>query len=205
MNKVQNNTIKIRGFLKPFVGSLIVKTYFSYYGLFKDDTMFGLYKNNQFFLKIPNNFSKKDNLSNFLDLRSVLMGDFYLFPEDKWEQLSQKNNWLLTLVEELNLAKQNAVEPKLIRHLPNMNINLERLLYRNGVKTVHQLYKLGAVKVFVRLIEKGIDVAETLLFKLYGALNNQLVYTLDHKQKATLLKKADSELYDVGLRKRFTI
>ncbi|MBR0573598.1 TfoX/Sxy family DNA transformation protein [Pasteurella atlantica] len=204
MNKIDNKTKEIRELLAPIVEGLVIKTYFSYYGLFKDNLMFGLYKDNKLYLKISKEFIRDEHYSTFFNENSVLMCDFYFVAENQWDKFFKDADWLLSLIQSLKTEREKVTAKRLIRHLPNMNINLERLLQRNGIKTVGELHHLGEVDVFVKLIEKGFDVTEPLLFKLHGALNNQLVYTLNNKQKEYLLEEADTALYNAGLRKRFT-
>ncbi len=204
MNKIYKNTIKIRNFLKPFIGDLDVKTYFSYYGLFKNNLMFGLYKDDKLYLKIPESFIKKYNILFPLNNDDILIRDFYLFPQELFNTIPQ-NNLLPNLISHLKQENRNNQVEKSIRHLPNMNMRLERLLQRNGIQTIDDLYKLGEIQTFVKLIKQGVDAASLLLFKLHGALNNQLVYTLKDQQKQDLLEEVDTALYDAGLRKRFTV
>ncbi|MGX3014453.1 TfoX/Sxy family DNA transformation protein, partial [Ursidibacter sp. B-7004-1] len=90
-----------------------------------------------------------------------------------------------------------------IRSLPNLNLNLERALKKVNINSVEDLIEKGEVKVFIELIKIGIDVDHTLLFKLYGAINQQFIYTLSEKTKRNLLTEADEALYEAGLRKRF--
>ncbi len=205
MNKIDKKTKEIRELLEPIIGKLEIKTYFSYYGLFKDNLMFGLYKDRKLYLKISKEFIQNPPYSSIFNEKTVLMCDFYFVSIKQRNKFLKDADWLLSLIQSLKTEREKTTEEKLIRHLPNMNINLERLLQRNGINTVHELHKLGEVDVFVKLIKKGIDVTEPLLFKLHGALNNQLVYTLNNKQKEHLLAEADNALYDAGLRKRFTV
>ncbi len=200
MSKLLSETKEIKLFLEQIIGSIRIKTYFSYYGLFKNDIMFGLYKNDKLFLKLPDDFIHKYNISN-ISSNCICIRDFYLYPKENLSDLFKKEGGLSSLITRLKNESKNI--ETLIRHLPNMNINLERHLKRIEINTIDDLYNLGAIDVFVKLIEQGNDVAENLLFKLHCALKNQLVYTLDTKEKLMLLEEADSALYEAGLRKRF--
>ncbi|MDG6881619.1 Regulator of competence-specific genes [Phocoenobacter uteri] len=202
MNKVSANTAEIRNVLEPLVGLIAIKTYFSYYGLFVDNIMFGLYKDGQFYLKITEDLIEKYNIS-FTKGNPILVRDFHFFDKDRFYQFSQ-NNFLSDLITDLKQKQATNKIEKSIRHLPNMNINLERLLQRHGINTIDDLYNLGEIQVFVKLIEQGVDVAEVFLFKLHGALHNKLVYILKDEQKQSLLRETDAALYDAGLRKRFS-
>ncbi len=204
MNKIHKNTANIRNFLGELVSDLEIKTYFSYYGLFKENIMFGLYKDDKLYLKLSKSFIKQYDISISLDNDGILIRDFYLFPKEQFNNISQ-NNLIPNLISHLKQEYEDNKVEKSIRHLPNMNISLERLLQRNGIKTIDDLSNLGEIQTFVKLIEQGVDAASLLLFKLHGALNNQIVYALKDQQKKDLLEEADTALYNAGLRKRFTV
>lgn len=207
MNKIDIETKEIRKLLTPKMGKIEVKYYFSYYSLFKNEMMFSLFKEGRFYIRASKNHEEEMKHSPYTRLlvdESLRIHDchFYQISNQIINQPEQYMVWIWGVLDELQKEKELLAQRK-IRNLPNMNINLERLLQRNGINTIADLSKLGEVETFVALIGKGEDINDLLLFKLYGALHNQLVYTLDAKQKRHLLQEADLALYKAGLRKRF--
>lgn len=89
--------------------------------------------------------------------------------------------------------------------MTNLNINIERLLRKVGVNSIPEFREKGAFVVYAEMIKIGIDASQELLFKLYGAINKQLIYTMSDELKKQILREADKALYDAGLRKRFNV
>ncbi|MCT8778184.1 TfoX/Sxy family protein, partial [Glaesserella parasuis] len=92
-----------------------------------------------------------------------------------------------------------------IRTLPNMTIQLERTLKKLGINSIDELIDRGEVDIFVNLLKMGIDADQAILFRLYGAINRQYIYTISDKTKQDLLNDANHALYEAGLRKRFNV
>ncbi|MGX2949961.1 TfoX/Sxy family DNA transformation protein [Ursidibacter sp. B-7004-1] len=208
MNHIDKQTQAIRNLLLPIVGETKAKTYFSYYGIFRDDLMFGLYKEGRFYLKL----AEKDVL-NALNLGAQSLIDpkisktnmFYLLPDSILANLVAYTHWFTTSLTEIQMTKVSfyAQRRKKIRSLPNLNLNLERALKRINIHSVEDLIEKGEINVFIELIKIGFDPDPNLLFKLYGAINHQFIYTLSEKTKRDLLTETDEALYQAGLRKRF--
>ncbi|MGY4674416.1 TfoX/Sxy family DNA transformation protein [Ursidibacter arcticus] len=208
MNHIDKQTQDIRNLLLPIVGETKAKTYFSYYGIFRDDLMFGLYKEGRFYLKL----AEKDVLNalnlgvqSLIDPKISKTNMFYLLPDPILTNLVAYTHWFTASLAEIQMTKVSfyTQRRKKIRSLPNLNLNLERTLKKVNINSVEDLIEKGEVKVFIELIKIGIDVDHSLLFKLYGAINHQFIYTLSEKTKRDLLTETDEALYAAGLRKRF--
>lgn len=205
-------TQPIRHILYDVIGEIKVKTFFSYYGLFKNDLMFGLYKNNQFYLRIsPNALERSDWISSLERLDDPNMGihykHFYSIPEPLLSQPTKYVHLIQETLEEMLLNKQESYlsRRKLIRSLPNLNIHIERLLRRLDIHSIDDLYSVGEIQIFVEMIKRGIEADQQLLFKLHGAIHHQYIYTMTMKQKLALMTEANQALYEAGLRRRFKI
>ncbi|KAE9535511.1 TfoX/Sxy family DNA transformation protein [Ursidibacter arcticus] len=208
MNHINQQTLNIRTLLLPIIGETKAKTYFSYYGIFKDDLMFGLYKEGLFYLKL----AEKDvseaislGMKCLIDPKISKTNMFYLIPDPILHNLSTYTTWFTASLAEIQSNKVSLYKQRKrqIRSLPNLNLNLERTLKKVNINSVEDLIEKGEVKVFIELIKIGIDVDHSLLFKLYGAINHQFIYTLSEKTKRDLLTETDEALYEAGLRKRF--
>lgn len=196
---------KLSRLLNPIIGEISIKTYFSYYGVVKNNAMFALYKNDEMLYlrqtinteRLLSSYPKHSN-EKIAKYRSVSLSEF---TAPKWK------NIITQIIYDINHEKLSAKteKKKTIRSLLIMNINLERMLHRNGIKTVDQLFALGPIKTFVHLVKNGNEGSESLLFKLYGAINNTYVENIPPSKKRELLKEADEALYQAGLRKRFNI
>lgn len=212
MSSILQITQDIRDLLAPAIGNIKPKTFFSYYALFKDDVMFGLYKNGKLYLKLsPNAFEHTPWTATLERLDDPYMGihekHFYCLPETVLRDYDRYRHLIEETIQETTDNKRQYAQSRnqLIRRLPNLNINIERILRRLGIHTIEALVAKGEIAVFVELIKTGIEVDQTLLFKLYGAIHRQYIYTMSNKTKLGLLREANRALYDAGLRKRFNI
>lgn len=211
MSHIKNETQQIRETLLPIIGETFAKTYFSYYGIFKDNLMFALYKNGEFYLKLsPEDVLEATSINGIeclIDLKLSQTKHYYFIPNHILTQLERYQHWLKN---SLANAKNNKYQPyykkkNQIRALPNMNINFERMLKKINIFTVEEFFSAGEINIFVEFIKIGIEANEETLFKLYGAINHQLIYTLSPKTKRELLQMANDALYKAGLRRRFKI
>lgn len=211
MKYIDIQTQHIRDQLYPIIGDTSAKTYFSYYGIMKNDIMFALYKNDHFYLHIPKSCLNEINHSQVTLLcderHGISSKSFYLLSDDIMSNLSHYSHWITQSIKSISLARQLEYSRKkqYIRSLPNMNIQLERTLKKLGVFSPKDLIEQGEITVFVNLLKIGIDVDQMILFRLYGAITHQYIYTLSDKEKVTLLQEVNHALYEAGLRKRFSL
>lgn len=201
---------KLSGLFNPIVGDVVYQSYFSYLGVFKDNIMFALYKDQKLYFR--NSHQYAEEIKKTIPLRflsHVGAGKnskvFYYVPADIVENLSQYSHWITSSIQEFrdSKAKAELSNKNKIRYLPNMNIALERLLNKVGIRTVEDFKRIGELSAFVKLVQYGSFASETLLFKLYGAVRQKYIYTLSEQEKKALLADADLALYNAGLRKRF--
>lgn len=212
MKYIDKQTQHIRELLYPIIGTTRAKTYFSYYGIMKDDVMFALYKNGNFYLHIS-----KDCLAEVIQYPAItLLSDvqygiysksFYRIPECITKNLSYYTHWITQSIAEITASKklQQSKKKQFIRALPNMNIQLERMLKKLDIYSPDELIQQGEITIFIKLLKLGIDVDQMMLFRLYGAITHQYIYTLSDQEKQSLLQEANSALYEAGLRKRFKV
>lgn len=211
MATILQKTLPVRDALLGIVGITQAKTVFSYYGIFKDDVLIGLCKNNQCYLRMPKNISDDDiafinELSRLNDPRmGIHCKNYYHFSPNLLAQANRYSHLILATISELKQQKEQLKQKQKtqLRALPNLNINSERLLKKLGIYSINDFLNKGAYSTYVELIKLGFDVDKNFLFKLYGAIERQYTYTMTDKQKSQILKEADQALYDAGLRKRF--
>lgn len=212
MNSIYKSTQSSRQVLAKIVGETRVKTFFSYYAIFTRGLLFGLYKDDKLYIRLPENVSQDElphKLERLSDFESGI-GDkhfYHISPEFLVEEMTKYTVLIDTALHEIARKKllENIRRKKLIRSMPNLNINIERLLKKLGINSIAEFIEKGPFKVYAEMIKIGIDASPELLYKLYGAVNKQIIYTMSHDLKIEILKEADRALYDAGLRKRFNI
>lgn len=211
MSHIVRLTQQIRDLLSPVIGETTAKTYFSYYGIFKNDFMFGLYKDQKFYLKLsPQDISEAlsyQGLEPLIDPNISHSDKFFLLPDSILDNLSHHLNWFENSLNEIQVNKYKSYykRKQTIRNLPNMTFRLEKYLKRINIHSIEALIAKGEINTFVELIKIGIDANHITLFKLYGAINHQFIYTISPEIKRNLLHDANEALYAAGLRRRFQL
>lgn len=211
MNRIEKITKQIREVLFPILGEITAKTYFSYYGLFKNGLMFALYKEQKCYLKLAKqDIEKAATITGVERLDDPMISQaekYFLLPDVILNNLTEYADWFSRSLAEIKQNKQHAyyINKQKIRSLPNMSFTFEKLLKRIDIHTIEELKAKGEIDVFVEFIKIGIEADHMTLFKLYGALNHQLIYTIPPKVKLQLLQDANESLYAAGLRRRFNI
>lgn len=212
MQSINEIKKEISPLFSPIIGSFRLKTYFSYYAIFKNNVMIALYQNHSTYLRISakhkefiDNHSETYNLSD--DKISLQSKSFYYIPNSILTNSNLFQELINSTLAELDQKEQETYRKKTtqIRHLPNMNLKLERMLKKVGIHSIQDFMKVGYIYAFIKLVEKGVDATAELLFKLNGALSHQYIYTFTEQQKRLLIEEADRALYEAGLRKRFIL
>ncbi|OOH88114.1 hypothetical protein BMT54_08880 [Pasteurellaceae bacterium 15-036681] len=209
MPTIRQLTAELYQKLHPLVGDVRVKTYFSYVGIFKNEVMFGLYKEKKFYLYIaepilpilehyPEVYLLEDSQSGIHSRR------YHYIPDNLLDSESIAHQWIIQAIEELTQIKQKLhSKPRAIRTLPNMNHRIEKLLRKLGINTVEELNQKGEIAIYIEMIKNGISIDNSMLFKLYGAINHQHLCIMSEKEKHNLVCEAELALYKAGLPKRF--
>lgn len=211
MNRVQTETQSIREILFKILGETIAKTYFSYYGIFQDGSMFGLYKDGKFYLKLAtqdiHEITTYADIQQLQDPNIVQSQRYYYLPNHILDHIEDHAYWFENSIKNIKFYKNISYynRKQQIRFLPNMSFTFERMLRKIGIYTIDDLVNKGEIATFVELIKIGIDATQITLFKLYGAINHQLIYTIPTSKKIALLEEADEALYAAGLRRRFKL
>ncbi|MDD0824159.1 TfoX/Sxy family DNA transformation protein [Mannheimia sp. AT1] len=196
----------------PIIGEIRLKTYFSYYAVFKDDLMIALYQNKMTYLRIAEHYleimQKNPETYTLSDDKIGLQSKkFFYIPNSILTNTKLFNDLTFSILNELRQKQYESNRKKAtqIRNLPNMNIKLERMLKKVGIDSIQNFNDIGYISAYIKLVKLGVDASEDLLFKLNGALNHQYIYTFTEIQKRELMQEANQALYANGLRKRFFI
>ena len=212
MKYVDRQTQYVRGLLFPIIGTTYTKTYFSYYGIFKDKLMIALYKKGNFYLRASSEFIEEINNTKGTELLNdknigISANNFYLLPENIMNKLSDHAHWIHSIIREMSEEREQKyfIKKQAIRFMPNMTIGLERMLKKIGVCTRSDFISKGAIYVFVELMKTGIEASDILLYRLYGAVKNKYVEVLTDTEKKGVLKEANKALCKAGLSKKFNI
>lgn len=202
----------IDSLFEPIIGKVRIKTYFSYYGLFKDNLMFALFKDEQLYLrKTPNlsNIVEEAEGVTLLDDKNVGISanSFYFLPNNIVNEHPSFPSWITLTIEQLRVDKEQQENKykNQIRSMQNMNVKFERILKKIEINSVEEFKEYGYLNTFVRLIQAGSDGSDLLLYKLHGAICDRSIYSLTDEEKYNLKIEANNALREAGLRQRFRV
>ncbi len=202
----------INDLFEPIIGKVRIKTYFSYYGLFKDNLMFALFKNEQLYLRKTSNLSdtieKADGVTLLNDKNvGISANSFYFLPNNIVKEHPSFPHWIKLTIEQLKAAKSQQEDKykNQIRSMRNMNVKFERILKKIEINSIAEFKEYGYLNTFVRLIQAGSDGSDLLLYKLHGAICGRSIYSLTDEEKYNLKIEANNALREAGLRQRFRI
>lgn len=209
MTKIQLKTKEIYDMLLPIIGEIRSKTYFSYYGLFKNDVMFALYKEDHLYLKVAPEDIDVALALGATQLQEQRINSSFHYYDIPYNQLAEER--LKQLIEKsieaikLNKFVSYYAQKGKIRNLPNMNFYYECMLRRINILTPEDLYQKGAIQTFVELVKNNEQVNHISLYRLYGAINHQFFHTIPNKVCIALVMEANEALEKVGLKPMFNI
>lgn len=212
MQPVQYVEKPIQAIFTPIVGKIRIKTYFSYYGIFANNFMIALYKDDYLFLRtIESTQQEIKAIEGTFVLEDPQVGlqtkNFYAIPLSRIPSLQNFASWVNATLAEMTEQQEKRLEKQKtqIRSLPNMNVKLERILKRLNINNIEEFKQRGYLNVFVDLIKQGADGSDLLLYRLHGAIHHKSIYHLTPLEKIMLLKEANQAMYDAGLRHKFNI
>ncbi len=163
-----------REYLSP-LGHIHHRALFGGYSLAIEDTVFAMVAEGALYLRAceesaPYCMNTKAPLLTFVKRgRSVLL-NYFRVDDGLW----QDRETLLTLCQySLAAAQREKVArraQKRLRDLPNLNFQLETLLWEVGIKDEPSLKQLGAKACWLRLKERSPQLSIKVLFALEGAI-----------------------------------
>ncbi len=167
-------------------------------GLFCDGAMFALVTNDSYYLRggklLDNAFLrlgcekyrhvKKQTTAvvNYYDITNL-----YRHRHGELDELISRS--IALSVEERQ--QQKNLSSRRLRDLPNMQLTLERMVKKSGIKDVETFMKLGPVAVFNKVKQAyGNDLDIKLLWKFAGAVQGVHWELLHDQQKQQLLEES---------------
>ncbi|WP_312268987.1 TfoX/Sxy family DNA transformation protein [Pseudescherichia sp.] len=163
-----------REYLSP-LGHIHHRALFGGYSLAIEDTVFAMVAEGALYLRAceesaPYCMNTKAPLLTFVKRGRPVLLNYFRVDDGLW----QDRETLLTLCQySLAAAQREKVArraQKRLRDLPNLNFQLETLLWEVGVKDESSLKQLGAKACWLRLKERSPQLSIKVLFALEGAI-----------------------------------
>lgn len=124
--------------------------------------------------------------------------EYYRIEEHIWQDKALFYRLAIdSLNQTISLQARKACEPTRLYSLPNISINIERKLYRLGIKNIECLQEMGAIKAFILLKNDNHNLKDGVLFDLEGAIRgcHKAVLPSEIKQELICWLKNNAHLW----------
>ncbi|KXF80964.1 TfoX/Sxy family DNA transformation protein [Enterovibrio coralii] len=181
------------------LGKIKSRSMFGGFGIFCNDTMFGLVVHDQLHLR-----AGQQNEVEFIKLQMQpyeykkrgfpVVTKYYAIPEMWWEQ---PEVLMAHAVKALDIAREDQHEkktavPARIKDLPNLRLATERMLKKAGIGSVQELQDTGSVGAFQALQRSHNDaVSLEMLWALEGAIEGKHWSVITPARRDELLQHLD--------------
>ncbi|WAH53387.1 TfoX/Sxy family DNA transformation protein [Pseudescherichia vulneris] len=196
-----------REYLSP-LGHIHHRALFGGYSLAIEDTVFAMVAEGALYLRAceesaPYYTNAKAPLLTFVKRGRPVLLNYFRVDDGLW----QDRETLLTLCQySLAAAQREKIArraQKRLRDLPNLNFQLETLLWEAGVKDEPGLKQLGAKACWLRLKERSPQLSIKVLFALEGAITglHEAALPAETRRELTVWFKeleAESSLHQRG-------
>lgn len=158
------------------LGSITTRSQFGGYGLLADGVMFGVIAEGELYLRATDSlepaFRARGMVNMVYSKRGVpITLRYYWVDESLWRERDE----LIGLARQAILEACQELQVKTGTHgrlktLPNIDINMERLLWRVGIRNVYDLRLNGAKRSYLRLLQQQRNLGLRVLLSLGGAI-----------------------------------
>ncbi|WON78242.1 TfoX/Sxy family DNA transformation protein [Serratia sp. UGAL515B_01] len=158
------------------LGKISTRSQFGGYGLLADGTMFAVVAEGELYLRATESLEpvfRGRGMTNMTYLkRGVPMTmRYYRVDERLWSERQELSALALQAVREARKEiKVRKRRKGRLKDLPNIDVSLERLLWRSGVQNIYELRLLGAEQAYLRLLEQQKSLGIKILMSLAGAM-----------------------------------
>lgn len=182
--------------LTPHYANLTSRSMFGGYGLCQKGVMFALINDEKLYLRADTQsealYQEKEMSQFFYRNRSYPIGlNYYHVHNSIWEDeviLLHLIKVTIDAAHRDNKIKTNTQSNRL-KNLPNISLNLERLLIMAGISDQLMLKELGAVNAYIKLRRIKSDISTEQFFALAGAIKGQHIAIVKQQQQDDLLKQ----------------
>lgn len=201
-------TLEIKKELSELIGEISVKGVFNSYGIFHKKLMFGLYKDDYFYLR------GVGKLAEYLESQGAIPYmehaedpaihgiNFYFLPESIRENKDLCKLlilWSLEQIEEERNKKEIA-RTESIKIRLNLSVKHERLLNKIGINSIDDFLRVGPEHCYIELRKMGFSVNLNFFWNLTAAFLNKHVILLTQEDKDKAIEQLNTVLKKEGMR-----
>ncbi|AEC16917.1 TfoX/Sxy family DNA transformation protein [Gallibacterium anatis] len=201
-NYTGRNTDEVSRIMGELVGTVVIKSLFNGYGIFKDSHMFAIYRNNVVYIRAVGELAKLILQLGGVPYPYTSPSNMYFYlPKEITEDKQKYRSLILLSIEQVKQEKQQTKKKRQsrIKDLPNLNFKHELLLDRVDIKNVRTLRQVGAIETYIRIRKLIGNVHLDLFWKLVGALQHRYYSLITYEERLQLLQELNFALKNANL------
>lgn len=175
MNQLCKKRILQSKFSFSSLGEITTRSQFGGYSIAANKTIFGLISGGELYLRANKDCEAHFHARNMQHLIYTKRGmpvplNYYLIDDALWDDhaaLLRLATMALDGAQQDKLARERCVR---LKDLPNLNHDLERMLWKAGIRNVDELQKHGAKVCYLKLKAVSKHASVNVLLALAGAI-----------------------------------
>ncbi|MBF1995976.1 TfoX/Sxy family DNA transformation protein [Serratia symbiotica] len=158
------------------LGCITTRSQFGGYGLLAEGVMFAVISDGELYLRATASLEPAFRARGMVNMIYFKRGvpitmRYYLVDESLWRTRNELISLAWQAVREARKEQQmKTSSPGRLKTLPNIDINMERLLWRAGIRNVYDLRLHGAKRSYLRLLQQQNTLGLRVLLSLGGAI-----------------------------------
>ncbi|CAI1528054.1 MAG TPA: DNA transformation protein tfoX [Serratia grimesii] len=158
------------------LGVITTRSQFGGYGLLADGVMFALIAEGELYLRATDSLEPAFRARGMVNMVYSKRGmpitmRYYWVDETLWRDRDELVGLAWQAIREARRELQDKTDNQSrLKTLPNIDINMERLLWRAGIRNVYDLRLNGAKRSYLRLLEQQHNLGLRVLLALGGAI-----------------------------------
>lgn len=157
------------------LGDITSRSQFGGYSIAANKIIFALVSGGELYLRASKQDERHFHSRNMSRLIYTKRGmpvplNYYLVDESLWEDHGQLLHFARMSLSGARQDKEAKSEGGRLKDLPNLNHDLERLLWRVGIKNIDELQQYGAKNSYLKLRAISANLSVNILLALAGAI-----------------------------------
>lgn len=175
MNQLCKKRILQSKFSFSSLGGITTRSQFGGYSIAVNKTIFALISGGELYLRANKRCEAHFHERNMPRLIYTKRGmpvplNYYLVDDNLWEDQSQLLQLATLSYEEALQDHAQREEEMRLKDLPNLNHDIERLLWKAGIENIQALQEYGAKECYLKLKAVSKNTSVNLLLALAGAI-----------------------------------
>ncbi|MFZ1871847.1 MAG: TfoX/Sxy family DNA transformation protein [Chania sp.] len=176
------------------LGKITTRSQFGGYGLLADGTMFAVIAEGELYLRATESLESTFRGRGMVNMTYLKRGApvtmrYYWVDESLWQESQEL--FALAWQAVCETRKEITVKTRSnsrLKDLPNIDVAMERLLWRAGIQSIYELRLLGARDCYLKLLQQQQGLGMKVLISLAGALAGYHHAALPASQKEELIE-----------------